>query len=85
VASAPYADPTQFDKESEYFDPKATKDNPRWMLVDVKFEKDLERLLSLDEIRNDPGLKEMRLLQKGNRLSILPVTPDEFEKLMKLI
>ncbi|MFL5783292.1 MAG: EVE domain-containing protein [Bacteriovoracaceae bacterium] len=85
VASHPYADPTQYDKKSEYFDPKATKDHPRWMLVDVQFEKDLKRLLPLDEIRNEPGLKEMRLLQKGNRLSILPVTPDEFEKLMKLI
>ncbi len=85
VASAPYPDPTQFDKKSEYFDPKATKESPRWFLVDVKFEKDLKRLLPLEEIRQEPKLKDMRLLQKGNRLSILPVTSQEFEILLKII
>lgn len=85
VASAPYPDPTQFDKKSEYFDPKATPENPRWFLVDVKFEKDLKRLLSLEELKKEESLKEMRLLQKGNRLSILPVTAHEFELILKLI
>ena len=85
VASTPYPDPTQFDKKSEYFDPKATKENPRWFLVDVKFEKDLKRLLPLEELKKEESLKEMRLLQKGNRLSILPVTAHEFELILKLI
>jgi predicted RNA-binding protein with PUA-like domain len=85
VASAPYPDPTQFETKSEYFDPKATKAEPRWFLVDVKFEKDLKRYLPLEELKNVPELREMRLLQKGNRLSILPVTPEEFETILKII
>lgn len=85
VASTPYPDPTQFDKKSEYFDPKATKESPRWFLVDVKFEKDLPRLMPLEELKKEESLSEMRLLQKGNRLSILPVTPEEYEFILKLI
>ncbi len=85
VASTPYPDPTQFDKKSEYFDPKATKENPRWFLVDVKFEKELKRIITLEELKKEKELSEMRLLSKGNRLSILPVTPDEFEYILKLI
>jgi predicted RNA-binding protein with PUA-like domain len=85
VASTPYPDNTQFDKKSEYFDPKATKENPRWMLIDVKFERDPKRILPLEEIRTIKGLSEMRLLQKGNRLSILPVAPHEAEIILKII
>lgn len=84
VASASYPDPTQFDKKSEYFDPKSTKENPRWMLVDVKFDQDLTKFVSLEEIKKVKSLTHMRLLQKGNRLSILPVTKDEFEKIYKM-
>lgn len=79
-----YPDSTQFDPESEYFDPKATLENPRWFLVDVSFEKDLSHLVSLEEIRKHKKLESMRLLQKGNRLSILPVTPEEFNYIVKL-
>ena len=85
VASGAYPDPTQFDKRSEYFDPKATKENPRWFLVDVKFERDLPRHMPLEELKKEKSLSEMRLLQKGNRLSILPVTHEEFEFILKLI
>lgn len=84
VASESYPDPTQFDKKSEYFDPKSTKENPRWMLVDVKFDQDLTKFVSLEEIKKVKSLAHMRLLQKGNRLSILPVTKDEFEKIYKM-
>lgn len=85
VASAPKPDPTQFDKKSEYFDPKATKEKPRWFLVDVKYEKDLKRTITLEELKKEKDLSEMRLLSKGNRLSILPVTHEEFEFILKLI
>lgn len=85
VASDPYPDPTQFDGKSEYFDPEATVENPRWFLVDVKFEKDLKRPLPLEELKKEKKLSEMRLLSRGNRLSILPVTPLEFETILKLI
>jgi predicted RNA-binding protein with PUA-like domain len=84
VASAPYPDVTQFDKKSEYFDPKATKEVPRWFLVDVAFEKDLKNHVSLSELKTVEELKEMRLLKPGNRLSILPVTRSEFEIIRKL-
>ncbi len=84
VSSAPYPDSTQFEKKSEYFDPKATKEAPRWFLVDVSFEKDLKSFVSLEEIKTHKELSHMRLLQKGNRLSILPVEKAEFEFIKKL-
>ncbi len=84
VASAPYPDSTQFEAKSEYYDPKATKDNPRWFLVDVSFHQDLKRLIPLEELKKCPQLAAMRLMQKGNRLSILPVTQKEFEFILKL-
>lgn len=84
VGSTPYPDSTQFDKKSEYFDPKATEDNPRWFLVDVTFEADLKNYVSLEELKKHKKLAEMRLLQRGNRLSILPVTREEFDYIKKL-
>lgn len=84
VASAPYPDGTQYDRKSEYFDPKVTKENPRWFLVDVTFYKDLKKPVTLEELRKHSELAGMKLLQKGNRLSILPVTPFEFELIVKL-
>lgn len=84
VGSTAYADVTQFDAKSEYFDPKATKETPRWFLVDVTWEMDLKKLVSLEELKQEKKLSEMRLLQRGNRLSILPVTREEFEYIKKL-
>ncbi len=84
VNSMPYPDDTQFNKKSEYFDPKATIENPRWFLIDVAFEKDLKRHISLEELKGFKELSDMRLMQKGNRLSILPVTKKEFEFIIKL-
>jgi predicted RNA-binding protein with PUA-like domain len=84
VGSASYPDPTQFDAKSEYYDPKATKDEPRWMLVDLKFAKDLKRPVSLEELRGVKGLEKMMLLKRGMRLSIQPVTPAEWAIITKL-
>ncbi len=84
VSSTPYPDATQFDKKSEYYDAKATSENPRWILIDVSYERDLKNHVSLDEIRKHPELSPMRLLQKGNRLSILPVSKEEFNFIVKL-
>ena len=83
VASTPYPDDTQFDPKSEYFDPKATRDAPRWMLVDVRAKRKT-RLISLAELRTHPDLAEMRVLQRGNRLSITPVTAREYAVIVKL-
>lgn len=74
VASAAYPDPTQFARKSEYFDEKSTRENPRWMLVDVRFERKLARTIPLTELKAQPRLDGFALLQRGNRLSILPVT-----------
>jgi predicted RNA-binding protein with PUA-like domain len=79
VASEPYPDPTAFDATSNYYDPKSDPENPRWILVDVKFKQDLERYVPLDEIKTIPECADMRLIQRGNRLSIIPVTKAEFQ------
>jgi predicted RNA-binding protein with PUA-like domain len=74
IASAAYPDPTQFDSRSNYYDPKSSEDNPRWLLVDVAFEKKLRRPITLKELKDHPGLADFRLNQRGNRLSIFPVS-----------
>ena len=84
VGSKPYPDSTQFDKKSEYYDEKATEEKPRWFLVDVTFHQNLGRHVSLEELKKCDELKDMRLMQKGNRLSILPVQQDEFEFIVGL-
>lgn len=84
VASAPYPDPTQFDPESEYFDPKSTPDNPRWMLVDVKLDRVFHKPVTREMLASTPGLETMVVLQKGSRLSITPVTPLEWHIVMEL-
>ncbi|NBB78944.1 MAG: EVE domain-containing protein [Verrucomicrobia bacterium] len=83
VASKPYPDPTAFDKQSNYYDPKSDPDKPRWILVDVAFKADLKRAVSLDEMKSMPELSEMRVLQRGNRLSITPVSREEFQAIEK--
>jgi predicted RNA-binding protein with PUA-like domain len=78
VASSAYPDATQFDKKSKYFDPKATREQPRWINVDVQLVKKI-KLISIAELRNHPELANLRTLQKGNRLSITSVDPAEWK------
>ena len=82
VASGAYPDATQFDPQSPYFDPKSPRDAPRWLHVDVKL-REKTRLVELKELRAAPELAEMRILQRGNRLSITPVTPAEWRFIVK--
>jgi predicted RNA-binding protein with PUA-like domain len=84
VASTPYPDATQFDAKSHYYDPKATPENPRWILVDVKAIRKT-RILSLAEMRGNEDLASMVVLQKGSRLSITPVTAAEWKAVLKLL
>jgi predicted RNA-binding protein with PUA-like domain len=77
VATPAYPDATQFDPANKYYDPKATPDKPRWYHVDVRFTQKT-RLMPLAEMRAYPELAGMRILARGNRLSITPVTPDEW-------
>src|ERR1041385_5344219 len=83
VASAPYADPTQFDKKSHSFDPKSTKEKPIWSCVDISFVKKLKKPISLVEIKNDPALSEM-VLVKYPRLSVQPVSEKQFRHIVNL-
>ncbi len=78
VASAAHADESQFDRKSDYYDPKSKREDPRWMLVDVKLVK-RTRLMPLDEMRGYPELSRMVTLKRGNRLSITPVTEGEWK------
>ncbi len=84
VASTPYPDETQFDPKSPYFDPKAARENPRWMLVDVKLARKT-RLLPLDELRTHAALAGMVILKRGNRLSVTPVTAAEWKAIGRLL
>ena len=84
IASEPYPDPTAFDPEAKYYDPKSDPDKPRWQLIDVEFERKLKRVITLAELRTHPELEEMGLLRKGNRLSIMPVAPEHWEFILGL-
>ncbi len=84
VASTTYPDDTQFDSASKYFDAKSTPETPRWMLVDIKALRKT-RLLGLAEMRTCDALSDMLVLKKGSRLSITPVTSDEWAEVMRLL
>ncbi|MFA5854375.1 MAG: EVE domain-containing protein [Patescibacteria group bacterium] len=84
VVAEAHPDETQFEKKSQYFDPKATKTKPIWHCVDVGFVKKFPRLISLDELRSMKALKDMVLLERGSRLSVQPVTEKEFEAILKV-
>lgn len=82
VSSAAYPDATQFDPASHYHDPKSKPEAPRWVHVDVRW-RETTRLLSLKEMREAPELASMRVLERGSRLSITPVTPTEWQAVLK--
>jgi predicted RNA-binding protein with PUA-like domain len=84
VAKSAAPDPLATDKKSDYFDPKSTKDNPIWFCVQMRFREKLKRMISLDEMRGNPKLASMQLLKRGNRLSILPLSKEEFTEILKM-
>jgi predicted RNA-binding protein with PUA-like domain len=83
VVSEAYPDDTQFDAKSKYFDEKSKQESPRWYMVDVEVTKKT-RLVSLPEMRAEERLATMRTLQRGNRLSITRVTPEEFAAVVEM-
>lgn len=85
VSKESHVDPTQFDKKSEYYDPKATPEKPIWFMVEVEFVEEFPKLLTLADLKNEKPLEKMPLLQKGTRLSVTPVTPGEWAYIMKLV
>ena len=84
VASCAYPDPTQFEAKSPYFDPKSKPDEPRWLLVDVQVVRKT-RNLALPELRADAPLEDLVVLRRGNRLSITPVEPQHWRRILKLL
>ncbi len=82
VVKEAYPDPFQFDSNSEYYDPKSDPDNPRWIMVDVAFVRKLERLIPLSKLKSLPDLSDLPLVKKGNRLSIMPVTEQEWQTIL---
>jgi predicted RNA-binding protein with PUA-like domain len=84
IAGRPQPDETQFDPASPYFDAKSTRENPRWVQIDVVLER-RTRLLPLSELRSAPELADMTLLKRGNRLSITPVSPAQWQAVLALL
>lgn len=84
VSAEATPDPSQFDKKSPYFEPRAQREKPVWFCVKVRFQEKFQRLLSLEELRGEKKLAQMPLFQKGQRLSIQPVTKEEFEWICNL-
>lgn len=84
VAKLAYPDPTQFDPESDYFDPASPRANPRWLCVDVAYQRKLKRTITLDELKSMEGLGEFALTRRGNRLSVLPVTAAQWKTILSV-
>ena len=84
VVREAYPDHTSWDPSSKYFDEKSSPENPRWLMVDVQFESEFSRPVTLKELRSVPELKEMFLLRKGMRLSVQPVTEEEFQLILAI-
>lgn len=82
IVRSSYPDHTQFDPESEYYDPKSTDENPRWFVVDVKFSQKFSSIISLQQLKMLPELSQMPLLRTGNRLSVMPVTKEEWNAIL---
>jgi len=80
-----YPDPTQFDPKSPYHDPKSPRDNPRWLARDVELVEKYPRVVTLSELRATAGLEGMEVLKRGQRLSVLPVTEEEWQAVARLV
>ncbi len=84
VSKEAFPDHTSWDKNSKYYDPKSTEENPRWFMIEVKYVAKFPRTVSLQEMKDMKPLSEMKILQKGNRLSITPVSKKEFDHIVKV-
>ncbi|HEX5515761.1 MAG TPA: EVE domain-containing protein [Gammaproteobacteria bacterium] len=84
IVRAGYPDPTQFDPDSDYYDPKSDPANPRWFLVDVQFRRQFKRVITLDELKSHPELADLAVVRKGNRLSINPVSKEQWDFIVAL-
>lgn len=85
VVRESYPDGSAQNPESRYYDPKASIEDPRWFMVDVKFERKFKRFIPLSELKAEPALGEMALLKKGSRLSIMPVSKEEWQQILSMV
>jgi predicted RNA-binding protein with PUA-like domain len=84
IVKEAYPDHTQFDPDHKHFDPTSLKKEPRWYMVDIKFIEKFKNPVTLKQIKNNSKLKDFRLIQRGNRLSVMPVTKDEWDEILKM-
>jgi len=84
IVKEAYPDFTAFDEKEKYYDPKSDPENPRWFMVDVKYIRKLKRTITLDSLKNNPALADMALVKRGNRLSIMPVTKEEWNEILAM-
>lgn len=84
IVGGPYPDPTQFDPKSEYYDPKSPKENPRWFVRDVEFVAKFPRVVTLAELKATPGLEDMLVVRRGQRLSVMPVEEAHWNIVLEL-
>ena len=84
VVRESYPDHTAFDPQSKYFDPKSSPEKPRWFMVDIKYIRHTRRVIPLTELKDCEPLENMQLVRKGNRLSIIPVSADEWKIILRL-
>ncbi|WP_022964540.1 EVE domain-containing protein [Halopseudomonas pelagia] len=85
VVKTAFPDPTQFHPDSPYFDEKSTRDNPRWQSVDLRFVSKLPRLIPLNELKTLPGLEELALVKRGSRLSVMPVSAEQWQIILRQV
>ena len=85
IARTAYPDHTAFDPSEHYYDPKSDPNNPRWLMVDVRLDTIFPEIISLRDLRQEMELTDMRILQRGNRLSVTPVTNDEWNHILSMV
>jgi len=84
IVSKAYPDHTAFDPSEKYFDSKSDPENPRWLMVDVRYVRHLDRMITLGELRQQKQIADMKLLQRGNRLSVLPLSKMEWQYILEM-
>jgi len=84
ISKPAFPDPEQFNAKSKYFDAKSPKDQPRWWCVEVKYKKKLKKIVTLDSLKENPKLEDMLVVQRGQRLSILPITENEYTEIIQM-
>ncbi len=84
IVKEAYPDHTQFDPDDKHFDKTAKQEDPRWFMVDIKLKKKFINPVTLKQIKENPKLRNMRLIQRGNRLSVMPITKKEWDEILRM-